>query len=315
MSGSGPFSSVPIACTRSGTPAPVAADPANTGCSVADRVCAATRAISCSGVRSRPSTYDASSTSSCSARATVSRSWKAWSSGEYAVNPATLEPSPAAVPIGRTSGLSRRRTASSTASTSAPVRSILLMKTRVGTPSRCSARMRIRDCGCTPSTADSTSTAPSSTPRTRSTSAMKSGWPGVSMTLTSTSPSGNPTTAALIVMPRRRSSARLSVRVVPASTDPGRSMTPAWCRSRSVRVVLPASTWARMPRLSERLDGCDGTRGPFEEVDADGSVRCSHLGTSLLGTLRGGRLSGSLTVGRAGTALQRLIRRAPRGRR
>ena len=44
------------------------------------------------------------------------------------MNVAVREPSPAAVPIGRTSGVSRRRTASSTASTSAPARSILLTK-------------------------------------------------------------------------------------------------------------------------------------------------------------------------------------------
>ena len=44
--------------------------------------------------------------------------------------------------------------------------------------SRCSARISTRVCACTPSTAETTSTAPSSTPSTRSTSAMKSGWPG-----------------------------------------------------------------------------------------------------------------------------------------
>ncbi|SFA78617.1 hypothetical protein SAMN05192575_101385 [Nocardioides alpinus] len=270
-----------MAAMRSGTPAPVAADPAKTGCSLPERVCSAARASSCSAVRSRPSTYDASSASSFSASATVSRSWNSGSSGEYAANVAVLAPSPAAVPMGRTSGVRRLRIASSTASTSAPARSILLTNSSVGTPSRCRARIRIRVCGCTPSTADRTSTAPSSTPSTRSTSAMKSGCPGVSITLTTRSPTGNATTAALMVMPRRRSRSRLSVWVVPASTDPGWSMTPAMCRSRSVRVVLPASTWARMPRLSERArSGRGDTRGPFEEVDADGSVRCSHLDTS-----------------------------------
>ncbi len=49
--------------------------------------------------------------------------------------------------------------------------------------------------GCTPSTADTTSTAPSSTFRTRSTSAMKSGWPGVSMRLTARSPMAKEATA------------------------------------------------------------------------------------------------------------------------
>src|SRR5690606_23387979 len=63
-----------------------------------------------------------------------------------------------------------------------------------------------------------------------------------------------------------------SVRVVPESTEPGWSMTPARCRSRSVRVVLPASTWARMPRLSDRA----GTRDPFEVAERDEGVRRSH---------------------------------------
>ena len=57
--------------------------------------------------------------------------------------------------------------------------------------SRCSARISRRVCGCTPSTAEITSTAPSSTLSTRSTSAMKSGWPGVSIRLTVTSSIAN----------------------------------------------------------------------------------------------------------------------------
>ena len=97
----------------------------------------------------------------------------------------------------------------------------------VGTRSRCSARISRGVCACTPSTAETTSTAPSSTLSTRSTSAMKSGWPGVSIRLTVTSPIANDATADLIVMPRCRSSASESVCVVPASTLPTSSMTPA----------------------------------------------------------------------------------------
>ena len=104
---------------------------------------------------------------------------------------------------------------------------------------------------------------------------MKSGWPGVSTTLTVVSPTGNATTAALMVMPRWRSRANASVWVVPESTDPGSSMTPARCRSLSVSVVLPASTWARMPRLSERA----GMRDPLRVATEELGVRacCSHL--------------------------------------
>ena len=85
----------------------------------------------------------------------------------------------------------------------------------------------MRVCGCTPSTAEITSTAPSSTLRAHSTSAMKSGWPGVSIRLTVTSPITNETTADLIVIPRWRSSASESVCVVPSSTLPTSPITPA----------------------------------------------------------------------------------------
>ena len=115
----------------------------------------------------------------------------------------------------------------STASRRAPPRSILLTKISVGMRSRCSARISTRVCACTPSTAETTSTAPSSTPSTRSTSAMKSGWPGVSIRLTVTSSTTNDTTADLMVMPRCRSSASVSVWVLPSSTLPSSSMTPA----------------------------------------------------------------------------------------
>src|SRR5690348_7646255 len=53
-------------------------------------------------------------------------------------------------------------------------------------------------------------------------------------------------------MPRRRSISIESVRVVPASTLPSSEMAPASNSSRSVRLVLPASTCARIPRLSMR---------------------------------------------------------------
>ena len=81
--------------------------------------------------------------------------------------------------------------------------------------------------GCTPSMAEIISTAPSSTLKARSTSAMKSGWPGVSIRLTATSSIANEATADLIVIPRCRSSASESVWVVPPSTLPISSMAPA----------------------------------------------------------------------------------------
>src|SRR6476620_11802168 len=50
-------------------------------------------------------------------------------------------------------------------------------------------------------------------------------------------------------MPRARSNSIVSVWVVPLSTLPTDRMTPVSKRMRSVRVVLPASTCARIPRL------------------------------------------------------------------
>ena len=186
---------------------------------------------------------------------------------------ASRRPASRTIPIETTAGDSRRAIASTTRSGSAPARSILLTKIRVGTRSRRSARNSSGVCGWTPSTAETTRTAPSSTSRTRSTSAMKSGWPGVSTRLTARSPTRNEATADRIVMPRSRSSSSESVWVVPASTLPTRSMAPVVKRSRSVRVVLPASTWARMPRLSVRM-------GPHAFQGGDHLLaghECSHL--------------------------------------
>jgi hypothetical protein len=143
------------------------------------------------------------------------------------VKPAARVPSPEAEPIGTTAGDSRAAIARSTRSSPAPARSILFTNSSAGMRSRRSARIRTRVCGCTPSTAEITRTAPSRTLSTRSTSAMKSGWPGVSIRLTVTPPTANDTTADLMVIPRWRSSASESVCVVPASTLPISPMTPA----------------------------------------------------------------------------------------
>ena len=138
----------------------------------------------------------------------------------------------------------------------------------VGTPSRRSTRIRSRVCACTPSTAETTRTAPSSTASTRSTSAIKSGWPGVSIRLTATSPITKDATADLIVMPRWRSSANVSVWVVPSSTRPNRSMARAANSSRSVKLVLPASTCAKIPKFRVRT---------MRQVHSIGGLlRCGH---------------------------------------
>ena len=145
--------------------------------------------------------------------------------------------------------VSRRSISASTRAGSAPPRSILLMKIAWARPGGARTHQRTTVCDWTPSTADTTRTAASSTARLRSTSAMKSEWPGVSMRLTWMSPTANDATFVRTVMPRRRSMSIESVRVVPSSMLPGAEMAPASSMSRSVRLVLPASTCARMPRL------------------------------------------------------------------
>ena len=67
---------------------------------------------------------------------------------------------------------------------SAPTRSILLMKQTRGTLYLSAWRHTVSDCGSTPFTASKTATAPSRTRSERSTSMVKSTWPGVSMMLT-----------------------------------------------------------------------------------------------------------------------------------
>ena len=66
---------------------------------------------------------------------------------------------------------------------SAPTRSILLTKAMRGTLYLSAWRQTVSDCGSTPPTAQNTATAPSRMRRERSTSTVKSTWPGVSMML------------------------------------------------------------------------------------------------------------------------------------
>jgi hypothetical protein len=66
---------------------------------------------------------------------------------------------------------------------SAPMRSILLTKHMRGTPYLLAWRHTVSVWGSTPATPSNTATAPSSTRSERSTSTVKSTWPGVSMML------------------------------------------------------------------------------------------------------------------------------------
>ncbi len=102
-------------------------------------------------------------------------------------------------------------------------------------------------CACTPSTAETTSITPSNTLRDRSTSAIKSAWPGVSIKLIFKPWATKETTDALIVMPLFRSNSIASVCVFPWSTFPSSLMTCVSNKIRSAKLVFPASTCARIP--------------------------------------------------------------------
>src|SRR5918999_1792723 len=95
-------------------------------------------------------------------------------------------------PIGTCSGTGttprRSRIMSTTRQKSAPVRSSLFTKQKRGTRYLSAWRQTVSDCGSTPATPSKTTTAPSSTRRLRSTSTVKSTWPGVSMMLMRWSP-------------------------------------------------------------------------------------------------------------------------------
>ncbi len=100
------------------------------------------------------------------------------------------------------------------------MRSILLMNATRGTLNLSAWCHTVSDCGSTPSTAENTTTAPSSTRRLRSTSMVKSTWPGVSMRCISCPFQAKVVAAAVMVMPRSRSSGIQSICVSPACTSP-----------------------------------------------------------------------------------------------
>ena len=103
---------------------------------------------------------------------------------------------------------------------SAPMRSILLTKQMRGTRYLSACRHTVSDCGSTPDTASNTAQAPSSTRSERSTSAVKSTWPGVSMMLMRMSRQKQVVAADVIVMPRSCSCSIQSITAVPSCTSP-----------------------------------------------------------------------------------------------
>jgi hypothetical protein len=106
------------------------------------------------------------------------------------------------------------------------MRSILLTKAMTGTSYFSAWRQTVSDCGSTPPTAQKRATAPSRTRRLRSTSAVKSTWPGVSMMLTRWSRQWVVVAADVIVMPRSCSWAIQSMVALPSWTSPMRWVRP-----------------------------------------------------------------------------------------
>ena len=100
------------------------------------------------------------------------------------------------------------------------------MKEMRGTLYLLACRHTVSDCGCTPATASNAATAPSSTRRLRSTSAVKSTCPGVSMMLIRMPFQVQVVAADVIVMPRSCSCSIQSIVAVPSCTSPIRCVMP-----------------------------------------------------------------------------------------
>ena len=98
----------------------------------------------------------------------------------------------------------------------APTRSILLMKATLGTPYLSAWCQTVSDWGSTPPTAQNTTTAPSRTRRQRSTSIVKSTWPGVSMMWISWFRQAHVVTAEVMVIPRSCSCGIQSITASPS---------------------------------------------------------------------------------------------------
>ena len=103
---------------------------------------------------------------------------------------------------------------------SAPILSILLTNTTRGTSYLSAWRQTVSVWGSTPWLPSSTQTAPSSTRSERSTSMVKSTWPGVSMMFSRLSRQKQVVAADVIVMPRSCSCSIQSMVAAPSWTSP-----------------------------------------------------------------------------------------------
>ena len=158
---------------------------------------------------------------SCSSHSVPSSSFQ---TSARSVTRSTTPLKSASAPIGSWigSGCAPRRSfiVFTAAPKSAPVRSILLMYAIRGTRYLSACRQTVSDCGSTPATESNSAIAPSSTRSERSTSTVKSTWPGVSMMLMRWSCHSHAVAAEVIVMPRSCSCSIQSMTAAPSWTSP-----------------------------------------------------------------------------------------------
>ena len=128
------------------------------------------------------------------------------------MTPEKSAPEPTGMVTGTALAPRRVRMACTVLSKSAPGRSILFTKASLGTPNCSDWRQTVSDWGSTPAR----------TLRQRSTSMVKSTWPGVSIMLMTLSFQWQVVQAEVMVMPRSCSSGIKSIVAVPSWTSPMR---------------------------------------------------------------------------------------------
>ncbi len=140
--------------------------------------------------------------------------------------PVNMSPSPRGIWIGTALAPSRVCIIDTQLKKSAPTLSILLTNARRGTPYLSACRQTVSDCGSTPPTAQKSATAPSRMRSDRSTSTVKSTWPGVSMMLIRWLSHEQVVAALVIVIPRSFSCSIQSMVAAPSWTSPIRCRIP-----------------------------------------------------------------------------------------
>ena len=176
--------------------------------------------------------------------------WSFGPSGLSAIQPCFAEP----YRIGKSSCSSLASSAANRSNTSlmtsvgrASGRSTLLMTTIGFKPTFSALETTNLVCGSGPSAASTSTSAPSTMLRMRSTSPPKSAWPGVSTMLMRMSFHCTEAALARMVMPRSRSRSLESI--ARSATFWFSRNVPDCCSRRSTSVVLPWSTWAMMATL------------------------------------------------------------------